>query len=52
MASNTFVKVLETFASERLAPIIDAGQTSLADGHKGESRQLLQLALANEICVS
>jgi uncharacterized ferritin-like protein (DUF455 family) len=48
-----FVEQLEAFKAERLAPILGAGQTSLAaaDG-SGDARQLLQIALANEINVS
>ena len=49
-----FVEQLETWKSERLAPIVGAGQTSLAlaEGAPGVATQLLQIALANEINVS
>ncbi len=47
-----FVEQLEAWKSERLAPIVGAGRTSLADGAPGDPTQLLQIALANEINVS
>lgn len=47
-----FVDHLEGFKSERLAPILGAGRTSLADAAPGDARQLLQIALTNEINVS
>jgi uncharacterized ferritin-like protein (DUF455 family) len=49
-----FVEQLEAWKSERLAPIVGAGQTSLAlaAGAPGDATQLLQIALANEINVS
>jgi len=49
-----FVEQLEAWKSERLAPIVGAGQTSLAlaAGAPGDAPQLLQIALANEINVS
>jgi uncharacterized ferritin-like protein (DUF455 family) len=47
-----FVDQLEAFKSERLAPILGAGRTSLADAAPGDATQLLQIALANEINVS
>ena len=50
--SNAFINELETFKAERLAGIVGAGQTSLADGQRGDLHQLLQIALANEISVS
>jgi uncharacterized ferritin-like protein (DUF455 family) len=46
-----FVDQLEAFKTERLAPILGAGRTSLA-GDAGDATQLLQIALANEINVS
>jgi len=53
MEATTFVKELEVFKAERLAPIVGAGQTSLADGGGGgDLHQLLKIALANEISVS
>ena len=52
MDSYAFVKELETFKAERLAPIVGAGRTSLADGENGDLHELLQIALANEISVS
>ena len=49
-----FVEQLEAWKTERLAPIIGAGQTSLARAADapGDATQLLQIALANEINVS
>jgi uncharacterized ferritin-like protein (DUF455 family) len=47
-----FVDELEAFKSQRLAPILGAGRTSLAAGAPGDATQLLQVALANEINVS
>ena len=49
-----FVEQLEAWKSERLAPIVGAGQTSLAlaASAPGDAIQLLQIALANEINVS
>jgi uncharacterized ferritin-like protein (DUF455 family) len=46
-----FVDQLEAFKTERLAPILGAGRTSLA-ADAGDATQLLQIALANEINVS
>jgi uncharacterized ferritin-like protein (DUF455 family) len=46
------VEQLEAFKSERLAPILGAGRTSLAEAAVGDATQLLQIALANEINVS
>jgi uncharacterized ferritin-like protein (DUF455 family) len=53
--TSAFTAELEAFKAERLAPILGAGQLSLADAPPGDARQLLQLlqiALANEINVS
>src|ERR1700704_6678591 len=47
-----FVDQLEAFKSERLAPILGAGRTSLTADPPGDAAQLLQVALANEINVS
>jgi hypothetical protein len=47
----SFVTELEAFKAERLAPIVSAGQMSLAGG-AGDPTKLLQVALANEISVS
>ena len=49
-----FIEQLEAFKSERLSPIIGAGQMALApaDNTPGDATQLLQIALANEINVS
>ena len=49
-----FIEQLEAFKSERLSPIIGAGQMALApaDNTSGDATQLLQIALANEINVS
>jgi Protein of unknown function (DUF455) len=52
MDDTPFVQELEAFKAERLAPIIGAGLTSLADGASGESTEMLQVALANEVSVS
>jgi uncharacterized ferritin-like protein (DUF455 family) len=52
MDSATFVRELEAFKNERLAPIIGAGRTSLEDGASGDRKRMLQIALANEISVS
>lgn len=46
---SPFVRDLEAFKAERLAPIIEAGRSSL---DSGDPQQLLQVALANEINVS
>jgi hypothetical protein len=50
--SVAFLDSLEAFKAERLAPIVGAGQTSLAGGAAGDAQKLLQIALANEIGVS
>ncbi|HEY0479827.1 MAG TPA: ferritin-like domain-containing protein [Kofleriaceae bacterium] len=48
-----FVDQLEAFKSERLAPILGAGRTSLsAEVPPEQATQLLQVALANEINVA
>jgi uncharacterized ferritin-like protein (DUF455 family) len=47
-----FVDELESWKSERLAPIVGAGRMSLAGDAQGDATQLLQVALANEINVS
>ena len=53
MDTATFVRELEDFKAERLAPIIGAGRTSLADpASPGDPKAMLQVALANEISVS
>lgn len=52
MDTVPFVQELESFKTERLAPIIKAGQTSLAGGPSVDGKQMLQIALANEISVS
>jgi uncharacterized ferritin-like protein (DUF455 family) len=48
----SFVGELEAFKAERLAPILGAGRLSLDNGAPGDAKQLLQIALANEINVS
>jgi uncharacterized ferritin-like protein (DUF455 family) len=48
---SSFVRELETFKAERLAPIVAAGRTSLEAGG-GDAKVMLQIALANEINVS
>jgi uncharacterized ferritin-like protein (DUF455 family) len=50
--ATAFVRDLETFKAERLAPIVGAGQVALADGAPGDPKRMLQVALANEISVS
>lgn len=50
MDSIAFVRDLEAWKTERLAPIVGAGTTSL-DG-AADPAKLLQVALANEISVS
>lgn len=50
--ANGFVQELEAFERERLALITGAGQTSLEGDTVGDSKQLLQVALGNEISVS
>src|SRR6516225_9858911 len=52
MDAIAFVQELEAFKAERLAPIVGAGRTSLADGAPGDAKKMLQVALANEISVS
>ncbi len=52
MDAIAFVQKLETFKTDRLAPIVGAGRTSLAGGAPGDAKKLLQIALANEISVS
>jgi uncharacterized ferritin-like protein (DUF455 family) len=51
-----FVEQLESWKSERLAPIVGAGKMSLTEAASihapGDAGQLLQIALANEINVS
>src|SRR5437879_3561696 len=48
----SFVDQLEAFKAERLGPMVGAGRMSLADDAPGDPKQLLQVALANEINVS
>ncbi len=52
MDSIAFVTELEAFKAERLGPILGAGQLALGSPSSTEPRQLLQVALANEISVS
>jgi uncharacterized ferritin-like protein (DUF455 family) len=51
-----FVRELEALQAERLAPLLGAGQTSLArargDDAPADATRMLQIALANEISVS
>jgi hypothetical protein len=51
METNSFVRELETFKAERLAPMVAAGQTSLGGG-PADAKRMLEVALANEINVS
>jgi hypothetical protein len=50
--STAFVQELEAFGRARLAPIVGAGQTSLEGAAAGDPKQMLQIALGNEISVS
>ena len=52
MDAIQFIQELETFKAEKLLPIVGAGRTSLTDGTPGDSKKMLQVALANEISVS
>jgi uncharacterized ferritin-like protein (DUF455 family) len=52
MEPTAFVEELESFKAVRLAPIVGAGRTSLADGAKADPQALLKIALVNEISVS
>src|SRR5262249_24403026 len=52
MDVNTFVRELDAFKAELLSPIARAGQMSLSGGVAGDAKELLQVALANEINVS
>ena len=52
MDAIAFVQELDAFKVERLAPIVEAGQTSLLGGAPGDATKMLQVALANEISVS
>lgn len=50
--SSVFVRELEAFQAERLAPILGAGRASLAEDAPADGSRMLQIALANEISVS
>lgn len=52
MEPTAFVRDLEAFKSERLAPIVGAGRTSLDGEPAGDAKALLRVALVNEISVS
>jgi len=52
MGASAFLEELDAFKAERLAPIVGAGQISLAGGAPGDADKMLQVALANEINVS
>ncbi len=52
MGATAFLQELDVFKAERLSPIIGAGQTSLLGGASGDTKKMLQVALANEISVS
>src|SRR5262247_967978 len=47
-----FVAALEVFKTELMGPIAQAGRTSLSGGAAADPKQLLEIALANEINVS
>lgn len=49
---ETFLRELEAFQAERLAPILGAGRTSLTEQAPADATRMLQIALANEISVS
>jgi uncharacterized ferritin-like protein (DUF455 family) len=49
---TAFVRELEMFKAERLAPIAGAGRTSLAGSVDADATAMLQIALSNEINVS
>ncbi len=49
---SAFVDELEAFKREKLEPIVAAGRVTLDDTTTGDPKQLLQVALANEINVS
>ena len=53
MDPTAFVQELEAFKAERLAPIVGAGQTALAEhASGGDPKELLRVALVNEISVA
>ncbi|HVK87039.1 MAG TPA: ferritin-like domain-containing protein [Kofleriaceae bacterium] len=52
MEPTAFVRDLEAFKAERLAPIVGAGRTSLDGEPAGDAKALLRVALVNEISVS
>jgi hypothetical protein len=52
MDATAFVQELDTFKAGRLYPIVGAGQTSILSGAPGDTKKMLQVALANEISVS
>src|SRR5258708_4142055 len=52
MDGPTFVRELEAFKKERLAPIARAGRTSIEGNALVDDKKMLQIALANEISVS
>lgn len=52
MESSTFVRELEVFKDDRLAAIMGAGRTSLAEATSAEPLDLLRVALVNEISVA
>ena len=46
MDTTAFVQELDAFKAERLSPIGGAGQTSLLGGALGDTKKMLQGALA------
>jgi len=46
------IRELEAFKTARLEPIVSAGRLSISDSATAEPKQLLEVALANEINVS
>ena len=51
-AGSGFLRELEAFQAERLAPILGAGRTSLDEDAPADAARMLQIALANELNVS
>ena len=47
-----FLRELDALQAERLAPLLGAGRTSLAEDAPADATRMLQIALANEISVS
>lgn len=52
MELTAFLQELDVFKAERLAPLVDAGRTSIAGSAPDDVRKMLNVALVNEISVS